>query len=794
MSIPAIIRRLVPHPLAAAVLRSAWTMRWRLAAVVSIAAFGLSVYVGTMSAIDSLFNSRDHWYAEGDLADLELRFVSDDDFNVPDLSHVPGVAGLQKRMIYPGTLGLSDDRRLSMLWISTRDGGAAINGLTVLEGRALEPGDTDGVLIDRNLARYQGVRVGDSIEVKLGNEQFRVTVRGVAASPEFLLAPANPSLFVPTKGSMGVLFARPEALDKRFGFPLVNSIAFRLAEGADVETVRSEVIEAAQKRLSVDWTIARNEQFSFRFLEKDLAVFRIVVPVIAASCTITSAVVTVFLFLQWVVRERQMIGVLMALGYAEWRIAAVFLTICTGLAIPAIFGGLAFSVIVLGGFAINFAESVGLPQPLLAINPSYVLIGGAAVLAIFLAAGLTVVRRLLKLSPRDAMRQPGATATRLGRRELDLTAKLDGLALRFAARNVLRTRTVSALTAFAVALGFGVTTSFFISFSSFVGTATRSLDLHHWDLAVDFLAPVWQEDWRTFQAIPGVKRVVPYTKGVVQAISGAERHNLYVGGIDPAEPMQMRRMVSGRDLAATDSNAVVLEKSIADTLKLKPGDTMVIEARGQRHDVRVVGLHSGALPGEAYMPVAFHRGIADLSERATGMFITVSGDRDAVAAALYRQTDVQNVLSRAQIAGEILQASGQVTDIINMGAMVSVTVALLFVVACITYSILQRVGEYGVLRLLGYTDRRIAMIVIVEVCLLGCVAIVLAVPVGWLVAEYLNSRISEAWFRVETVLTAADYLGILIPGFLLMPLTAAPNIRLILRYPLSDLLKERKIA
>ncbi|UUZ48677.1 hypothetical protein LP420_39345 [Massilia sp. B-10] len=79
--------------------------------------------------------------------------------------------------------------------------------------------------------------------------------------------------------------------------------------------MRQAVQQRAATRLNVEATASRTEQFSYQFLEKDLGVFRVVVPVIVLVSALSAMVVTVFLFAQWVLRERQIIGVFMALGH-----------------------------------------------------------------------------------------------------------------------------------------------------------------------------------------------------------------------------------------------------------------------------------------------------------------------------------------------------------------------------------------------------------------------------------------------------------------------------------------------
>src|SRR5205809_2250057 len=141
--------------------RSAWLMFGRLFAVGTIAAFGLAVFVGGLSAIDSIFASRDAWYAEGHLSDLELRVDADDIENVPDLTSVPGIDAMRLRMIYPGSLDLQSGGTLRIFMIvDASQSSVPINTRQIIAGNELDPGDRDGVVVERSLSQFHGVKVG----------------------------------------------------------------------------------------------------------------------------------------------------------------------------------------------------------------------------------------------------------------------------------------------------------------------------------------------------------------------------------------------------------------------------------------------------------------------------------------------------------------------------------------------------------------------------------------------------------------------------------------------------------
>lgn len=798
---------------------SAWLMAGRLFAMGCIAGFGLAVFAGALSAIDSIFASRDTWFREGRLADLELRVATDDRANVPPLADLPGVAALRLRMLAPATwapaasgAGQADRPPLRVLLIANaglqaKDAATqavSINAQRLLEGRDLDPADPHGVLVDRSFARYHGVSPGQPLPIRLQGELLPLHVRGVVSDAEFLLAPANPALFVPSKGSLGVVYLLPQQLESRYGFMPVNSVLFAAEPGADLEQLRQRVIERAQTRLSVDFTVTQAEQFSHRFLDKNLGVFRIVVPVIVAVSALSALFVTAFLFLQWVARERQTLALFLALGHPPARLALSFALMVAYLASGVVAGGLLMAGIVGQGFLGNFADALGLPMPVFAFTPQRVLLGVAGVAGVFALAAAVALARLLRLAPLDAMRERPAPVRAPGRLASAVGRWLPGSTWRLALRNLFRHRAVSSISIVAVALGFGTTAAFFIAYSSFIGTSARLVELNTWDAAVDFQVPLWDEEVARLVKAHRLEAVTPYTKGVAQAVragSGPDagprsrRVNLYAAGFDPAQPWHAAVMTAGEALSADQPEGMLLERSTAAELGVGVGDALVVEVQGRRRTAIVRGLFSGALPGEACFTLAFHRELADLEERSTGLFVRAGAAELArLARGLARHRDVQQVLTKADVTREILAASGQVTAVIRLGTMVSIGIAGLFVFACMGYTVLQRQREYQTLRLLGHGDGAITRSIVVEVALIGLAALLLAVPVGALVAQAINAALSRAWFQVDTVIGPADYLRTFAPGLLLLPLLAWPLARSVLRLPLEGALRAREIA
>src|SRR6185503_2698897 len=113
----------------------------------------------------SLFWTRDSIYRELHFADLEVRFLPDDVRNLPELSAIDGVARVERRLVFPGTVRTPDQAPLTAVMTFLENPAPAIHSFKVVAGRLFGIDELDAVVIDTSLATYQRYAVGDVIDV-----------------------------------------------------------------------------------------------------------------------------------------------------------------------------------------------------------------------------------------------------------------------------------------------------------------------------------------------------------------------------------------------------------------------------------------------------------------------------------------------------------------------------------------------------------------------------------------------------------------------------------------------------
>ena len=242
---------MIAHQLLTGMRRAAWKMKGRLFAAGLIMGSALAMFVGVYSAIDSLFDSRAQWYRELQVADLELRIAPEDAANIPRLDRVAGVQAVQQRLVLPGNIETPAGTRLYTLMMAT-DTPPTINRLRIEEGRHFDPRHPTEVVIERSLASHHGYKLGDRLRLNVGKDHYELTVRGIATSPEFLIDSANPNFFLPSKGSLGVVYVAYALIQPRLGYRLVNSLLIDIRDSADAQATERAAVQALGRRITVD--------------------------------------------------------------------------------------------------------------------------------------------------------------------------------------------------------------------------------------------------------------------------------------------------------------------------------------------------------------------------------------------------------------------------------------------------------------------------------------------------------------------------------------------------------------
>jgi ABC-type lipoprotein release transport system permease subunit len=799
-------------------LRDLVAMRVRAVLLVLVLAGGMSVLAGGFMARRSIYHTRDATYTELALADLEVNFKAASDDELPALDGLAGVAAVEKRFYQTGYLDLvpratngparragqgaaagraaaapasaparAVTRSLPTVVIYAR-AGTAIDKLEILSGRGLSDDDVDGVVIEKSLAEYHEVAVGQELVLDPDRGARRFVVRGIGRSPEFLLPTANPETLIPGKGSLGVLYASAGALRRTFAEPLTNALLFTFAAGRAAEAEGQ--VRARLQPLKPERITRQHDSFAYRFLEEDLKGFDVYLPLAVVLIGVVTAIVAFLAFGRLIAAQRRQLAAVLALGYTPVRVFLAHLVAVGVLWLVATAVGVPLSHGLNVGLASTYAQAAGLPPVRAIFSWDLLAVGAAAALLLAAAAIVPPLLLLLRLSPSQALR--GDAPPSYSRRRAALA--VGPTAWRYGLRNLLRRPALTAATTTLIALAGAMAAAFTANVRSWERYVDREFSQQKFDAIVRYRAALSaDEEARIYAAVPPQRRE-PAVDGF-GLLDGKDYHFI---GIPHRPPIRRLVFKEGGLFSADDAREIIINQSYTEKRRFALGQMVEVESGGRKVQLKVVGRLEDLTIGMAFVPIQTGRelfGVAPGKNTAALCYFGGPAAAEAARTELFKREDISwvNLLEEMrQAVNEYLADSLMLFARVIVG--ITTGLAVLFMLTALGMTLIEREGEYATLMSLGAPGGRIAAILGVEVLAQGLLASLLAVPLGYMLAEYLNHETAKAWMAIGLELEPGPFVRAIGPLLLFLPVGALPAFWRLMRLNLGLAVRSRAVG
>lgn len=216
------------------------------------------------------------------------------------------------------------------------------------------------------------------------------------------------------------------------------------------------------------------------------------------------------------------------------------------------------------------------------------------------------------------------------------------------------------------------------------------------------------------------------------SVTGVDTANLTVG------PVSTLTLASGRMLAAADAKSyvAVITQSYASSKSLKLGGTITLGGKS----FKIVGLVSGSTSSNVYIPLGIAQTLSSQTSAVTTVYVKADNSTqiDAVAAAIKKVDSTATVTTSADLAKSVTGSISSAASLANnLGKWLSIAVliAAFAVAALFTMSAVgRRVREFGTLKALGWTSRRVVRQVMGEAIVTGLIGGALGIGLGFAAA------------------------------------------------------------
>lgn len=744
-------------------LRDLGRLKGQVMAIALIIACGIACLVTMMSAYDSLQLSQQTYYDRYRFAEVFVQLKRAPNALAARIAEIPGVQQVQTRVVVTVNLdvpGLNEPATGRLISIPAGQQ-PMLNDLFLRRGQYIEPGRRDQVLVSEAFATANQLEIGDTLGAVINQRWQPLRIVGIALSPEYIYEVNTGELF-PDSQRFGIVWMNREALATAFDLKgAFNDVALSLMPGASADEVIFRLDQLLEPYGGLG-AYRRDQQVSHQLLDSEiqgLAAAAVMVPAIFLGI---AAFLLNLVLVRLVSTQREQIAVLKAFGYSNLAVGGHYLKLVL--------------VITLGGAAVGTGLGIWLGSlitqvytqyfqfPVLQyrVEPTLVLTaigvsGAAAVLGT-----MTAVRQAVSLPPAEAMRpEPPATFRATLPERLGLQRFLSPVG-RIILRNLERrlVQTGLAIVGISAAVAILVIGRYFEDATQHI-VELQFRQIQREDVTLVFNQPLSSRARYDLTQLPGVLRSEPYRTVPARL---RFQHRTYLGGLTGLEAGgELRRILDDTlQPVVLPESGLVLTASLADKLGLTVGDVLTVEVlEGERptRQVPVVGVVEELIGQGAYMDIAALNALMREGQTISGAYLAVDSTYlDQLYDQLKQTPAVASVALRDRL---IAKFNEQITG--SFAVMTGVLVVFAAVIAFgVVYNVArialsERSRELATLRIIGFTQGEIAVILLGEQAIVTALAIPLGCGLGYGLAALLSAAYTSDIYRLPLVVSPASY-------------------------------------
>lgn len=744
-------------------IRDVGKMKGQMLAVGLVMACGLAMMIMARSLILSLEVTRAEYYERHRFADVFCDLKRAPNALRDRLAEIPGVAAVETRVVgslrmdLPGVAEPADGTILSI----PEDRPSQLNLLHLRTGRFPEAGKANEVIMSEAFANAHGFHPGDTVEAILRGGREKLHIVGIALSPEYVFE-ARPGQVLPDNKRFGVFWMNERDLATAYDMDgAFNNVVVDVAPGGNPVPIIAELnrlLEPYGGLLAYD----RRDHASAKQLDDEIAILNgmsIAFPVVFLSIAtfMTSAVLTRIIRLQ-----REQIAQLKAFGYSPAQVGIHYMKFALVIVSIGLFIG-GIGGVKLGEKIVHLYHKF-FQFPSLTFHADFAAIGiaFAASSAASVVGVLGAVRQAMRLPAAEAMRpEPPAEFSpsvleRIG------VQNLFGPSMRMALRNLERKPWQAFFTALGLALAVGIP----IVPGAMQDGIHFLLDFQ-WTLAqrqnvtVSLIEPSSATALSDLRHLPGVIHAEPFRSVPTRLRFEQRSHRIAVTGVPPGTLLNRALDASGHPLPIP-SDGLLISKKLAEMLGVHPGDSLVLEVQeGRRphHIVPVHGLITDYAGLTAYMDIAALRGLMQEGQSLNGAYLSVDSKQwrpflDAVK----KVPRIGGVSITTALKESFRKTTAESINLIqSIYFLFSIIVAFGVVYNSARIALSERGRDLATLRVIGFTNREVASVLIGELVMLTLIAIPAGLWIGGHLAHMIVQSASTETVRLPLILTHKTY-------------------------------------
>ena len=738
--------------------------RGQAIAIALVVACGIASFVMARSAYTSLTLTQNTYYNEYHFAQIFVSLKRAPETLKEQIANIPGVAQIQTRIVVDVTLDVPDlpePGTARLISIPLRQG-AILNEPYIRQGRYIQSGRGNEILVSEAFAEANQLRLGDGLGAIINGRWQQLQIVGIALSPEYVYEVRGAGELYPDNKRFGIIWMGRDALGKAYDLDgAFNNVTLSLSPTAKEIAVITQ-LDRLLSRYGGLGAYGREDQFSHQILSDEIKSLEIMATLLPTIFLGIAAFLLNIVLSRLVSTQREQIAVLKAFGYGNLAIGLHYLKFVLIIVTGGTFLGIITGLWLGRGLTQIYTQFYKFPILRFDYSPKVLV---TAAMVSYLAAAIAsfmAVSKAVSLPPAQGMRPEPPPQFKPTIVEMLGLQRFFSPVGRIILRNLERKPVQAGLSILGVSLAVAILVT-----GNYMKDAVNYLmdfqfrQVQREDMTIVFNEPRPARTRYEVANLPGVISSEPFRLVSVRLRFGHRTYRTALTGISSQGEFR-RLMNKDSNLVYLPSNGVVLTTKLAEILHVQPGDILTVEVLEEDRPVRqvtVTGLVDELLGVQAYINIHALNRLMREGQTISGAYLAVDAHyANELYTELKRIPAVTGISTRQASLNSFEEISAEnlkiMTNFLVTFACI-ITVSVVYNSARIALS--ERSRELASLRIIGFTKAEVAFILLGEQAIL----ILLAIPVGYAIGYGLAALMASAYnselYRLPLIINNSTY-------------------------------------
>lgn len=727
---------------------------------------GVMAYSGITSYMGGMSKTKDEFYTNNNMFDIELignNFTNED---LEKIKSIDNVNDAERKLSIKGTT--TDDKVLLLNFIESNN----ISKFYLCDGISFDV-NKSGVWLDNFYAEKNNIKVGDIIPITYDTFTINEEVLGLINVPDHLYDTVDESELFPDRLKFGFAYLSineiPESyikekvanelnidinlLDKYISnfnykdYYTFNYVMVDIDDTSKINEVKNNIEDNVENTLAI---INREDTASDKTYQGEIDEGKTYVGVFSGLFIFIAMLSVITTMNRIIKKERVQIGTLKFLGFSNQKILLHYIGYGFYVSLVGVIFGLLFGYFGIGKFFISLEMSFfEIPNGMPLMDIKSYLVGILVILCVIIITCLTI-KSILKEVPAETLKNK---IPNVKKGSLNLTIKKMFRKMKFSTiwniRDILRNklRTIMGLSGIVgctvlivCALGMLDSINHFIKL--------QFEDIYNFDYKITLKSDITNDELNNLTSTYGDYTSKTYG---IEILENNERvsNNLVV-----TDAKDRLRFVDNKDkfIEINNNDGVYVTYKYAKNNNLKVGDTITWHIYGsdKYYTSKIVGLNKDPQNQNMTMTRSYLESLG----------LTYVPD------SLYTNN---NDINKEDLRIELVQNIDSLTESMNsmLSMMKSMIVLIIFIAIILCIVIIYNLGilsfsekeyQFSTLKVLGFDNKKIKNIFIKQNIWITLISIVIGLPLGYLLVEYLFKVAIEEHYDFSAYITLKSYI------------------------------------